>query len=327
SYRVQVSASSAFSTTVVDQSGLPAVSNAITGLHASTAYYWRVNATNSAGTSAWSGSFGFTTVSGPPPVTVWKLVSLPVTAADPRTTVLFPTAISSAYAYNQAGGLTATDVLSNGVGYWIKFGADQTTNFQGTPILSDTVDVQSGWNLIGSISSSIPVSAVSSLPPNITTSNFFTYRNGYEVSQTIDRGNGYWVKVTQAGKLVLSSSSAATSANRVIISLTGETPPPPPEDVMSVGSGETPRQYALAQNFPNPFNPTTAIQFDLPRAGHATLKVYNTLGEEVASLVGGDLPAGSFQAVWNASGMPSGTYFYRLISGDFSQIRKLVLMK
>ena len=96
---------------------------------------------------------------------------------------------------------------------------------------------------------------------------------------------------------------------------------------MSVGSGETPRQYALAQNFPNPFNPTTAIQFDLPRAGHVTLKVYNTLGEEVASLVGGDLPAGSFQAVWNASGMPSGTYFYRLISGDFSQIRKLVLMK
>jgi len=103
--------------------------------------------------------------------------------------------------------------------------------------------------------------------------------------------------------------------------------PPSPPEVSSVRSGETPREFSLAQNFPNPFNPTTTIQFDLPKAGHAALKVYNSLGEEVASLVAADLPAGSFQAAWNASGVPSGTYFYRLIAGDFSQTRKLVLMK
>ena len=324
SYRVQVSASSAFSTSVVDQSGLSATSSAISGLVASTAYYWRVNATNSAGTSAWSGASSFTT--GPPPVVAWKLVSVPVTVADPRTTVLFPTATSSAFMYNPAGGFTATASLRIGIGYWLKFGADQTPNFQGTSVLAETIDVQRGWNLIGSISSPVPVSAVSSLPPNITTSNFFSFSNGYDVSQTIDPGNGYWVKVAQSGKLILSSSSRATSANRVIISPNGETPPPPPQD-LSVRSGETPQAFSLAQNFPNPFNPTTTIQFDLPKAGHATLKVYNSLGEEVAALVAGDLPAGSFQTVWNAGGMPSGTYFYRLITGDFSQTRKLVLMK
>src|SRR3989442_6023330 len=95
SYQLQVSASSAFTSTVVDQSNLSATSRAITGLQNSTTYYWRANATNSSGTSAWSTVSGFTTVAGPPPVVVWKLVSLPVRAADPRTAALFPTRMST----------------------------------------------------------------------------------------------------------------------------------------------------------------------------------------------------------------------------------------
>ena len=88
-----------------------------------------------------------------------------------------------------------------------------------------------------------------------------------------------------------------------------------------------PQSYGLAQNFPNPFNPTTTIQFDLLQPGHATLKVYNGVGEEVATLIEGDLPAGRFEAVWNANGVPSGTYFYRLLASAFSQTRKLILLK
>jgi len=100
--------------------------------------------------------------------------------------------------------------------------------------------------------------------------------------------------------------------------------------VVSVGetaSSPIPTDYQLSQNYPNPFNPTTTIEFTVPESGYVTLKVYNVLGEEVASLVEGDHEAGTFKATWDASALPSGVYFCRLNSGDFSQTRKAVLMR
>jgi hypothetical protein len=88
-----------------------------------------------------------------------------------------------------------------------------------------------------------------------------------------------------------------------------------------------PAYYALHQNYPNPFNPSTTIEFALPHAGFVTLKVYNVLGGQVATLIAGDHEAGTFKATWNASGMPSGVYFYRLIAGEYVQTKKAVLKK
>jgi hypothetical protein len=88
-----------------------------------------------------------------------------------------------------------------------------------------------------------------------------------------------------------------------------------------------PRDITLGQNYPNPFNPSTTIEFALPHSGFVTLKVYNVLGEEVASLLNEDHPAGTFKATWDASGMPSGIYFYRLTAGKFVQTKKMVLMR
>ncbi|MGB2959483.1 MAG: T9SS type A sorting domain-containing protein [Bacteroidota bacterium] len=88
-----------------------------------------------------------------------------------------------------------------------------------------------------------------------------------------------------------------------------------------------PKQFALSQNYPNPFNPSTAIEFALPHSGFVTLRVYNVLGEEVATLVAGDHPAGTFNAIWDASDMPSGVYFYRLTAGEYVQTKKAVLMR
>jgi hypothetical protein len=85
--------------------------------------------------------------------------------------------------------------------------------------------------------------------------------------------------------------------------------------------------YALAQNYPNPFNPKTTIEFDLPHAGYVTLKVYNVLGEEVATLVASNHAAGTFNVSWDASDRPSGVYFYRLTAGEYVQTKKAVLMK
>ena len=97
----------------------------------------------------------------------------------------------------------------------------------------------------------------------------------------------------------------------------------------SVGEEKTPSSYALLQNYPNPFNPSTKIDFALKSAGFATLTVYNLLGQEVARLVNGIMPAGRHSVEFNpkAGGIPSGMYFYSLTSGPFSETRKMVIMK
>lgn len=88
-----------------------------------------------------------------------------------------------------------------------------------------------------------------------------------------------------------------------------------------------PGQFTLAQNYPNPFNPSTTIEYSLDRSGIVTLKIYNILGQEVATLVNGFQNAGSYRAVFSASGLTSGIYFYRLQSEKLSQTQKMILMK
>ena len=88
-----------------------------------------------------------------------------------------------------------------------------------------------------------------------------------------------------------------------------------------------PNRFRLRQNFPNPFNPVTIIGYSLPRPGDVTLLIFNLLGEEVARLVDGFQPTGTYQIIWNASNVASGIYFYRLQAGDFVQTRKMVLLK
>ncbi|MDZ7360102.1 MAG: T9SS type A sorting domain-containing protein [candidate division KSB1 bacterium] len=88
-----------------------------------------------------------------------------------------------------------------------------------------------------------------------------------------------------------------------------------------------PRAFYLAQNYPNPFNPNTTIEFSLPRSGLITLKMFNALGEEVATLLQEKRTAGKHNVVWNASNMPSGVYFYRLEGEGFVETKRLLLMK
>jgi len=88
-----------------------------------------------------------------------------------------------------------------------------------------------------------------------------------------------------------------------------------------------PTEYSLDQNYPNPFNPSTVINFSIPSAGLTTLKVYNILGQEVATLVNKELTAGAYQFEFNANNLSSGVYFYKLQSKDYSEVRKMMLMK
>jgi hypothetical protein len=89
----------------------------------------------------------------------------------------------------------------------------------------------------------------------------------------------------------------------------------------------SPSGFILAQNYPNPFNPTTTIEFSIPHTEQVTLKIYNVLGEEVATLVSEKLSAGKYKHVWDASGLASGVYLYRLEAGDFVETKKLILIR
>ncbi len=91
---------------------------------------------------------------------------------------------------------------------------------------------------------------------------------------------------------------------------------------------EAPKVFALAQNFPDPFNPSTTIQFTVPDDGRATLKIFNSLGQEVATLFDGEAAAGAYhQAQFNASNLASGIYFSRLEFGGKMQVKKMLLLK
>ena len=87
------------------------------------------------------------------------------------------------------------------------------------------------------------------------------------------------------------------------------------------------QKYMLGNNYPNPFNPTTSIEYSLPQSGEVSLIIYNLLGQEVAKLVSGEIESGYHKVTWDASNFSSGIYFYRLQAGDFVQTRKMVLLK
>jgi hypothetical protein len=91
--------------------------------------------------------------------------------------------------------------------------------------------------------------------------------------------------------------------------------------------GTSPLEFSLQQNYPNPFNPTTTISFTLPHSASTTLTVFNALGQEVATLVNGITAAGTHEVKFDASGLASGVYFSKLTSGDFTQMKKMMLVK
>ena len=120
--------------------------------------------------------------------------------------------------------------------------------------------------------------------------------------------NGYelWISCASRGIAVLTVETSVTNEEEII---------------------NTPTDFVLNQNYPNPFNPTTTISFSIPFSGFTSLNVYDILGNEVATLVNEEKPAGNYEVSFNASSLPSGTYFYRIQAGLFIETRKMILMK
>ena len=372
--------------------------------------------------------------------TGWNMVSLPVRVSDPRVSAVFPSAAMNAFSYQ--GTYHAQSVLANGPGYWLKFGSRQVVTFNGSRIAHDTVTLLKGWNIIGSISSTVPTAQITTDPPGIITSSFFGYDSSYHHSLAIVPGNGYWVKTNAGGKLMLDSTSpgmvapsaghevdmmattrltisdaAGHEAKLYVIELTSEgssmradaeLPPIPPDggfdvrfttghqvkmlndivretfpiriasavspitlgwDIQSTkrkisilldgverelrGSGTLripipfyslvlvvsqastlPADYSLEQAYPDPFNPTTVIEYTLPVNSRVRMQVVNVLGQVVATLIDGVRSAGRNSVVWDATGNSSGMYLVRFNASptdqtgeSFSRVLKVVLQK
>jgi hypothetical protein len=96
---------------------------------------------------------------------------------------------------------------------------------------------------------------------------------------------------------------------------------------ITINNNEIPKIYKLEQNYPNPFNPSTVINFSIPKSGLADLRVFDILGREVAVLINSSVTAGNHSVTFDASPFATGVYFYTLVSGDFRETKKMLLVK
>jgi hypothetical protein len=158
--------------------------------------------------SRWTASdathpLGYKTASVVIPVSQrWNMVSNPLRMTDNSVSALYPSATSVAFKFVPGVGYSTSSAMDPGAGYWLKFAAAENVNMTGGTISADTIDVQAGWNLIGSITPEILTSQVVGVGTTIS-SVFYKYNQGYVQATSIKPGEAYWVKVDADGQLIL----------------------------------------------------------------------------------------------------------------------------
>jgi hypothetical protein len=356
------------------------------------------------------------------------MVSVPLEQSSYDVASLFPFALNGRAFDYTGGSYQIRDSLIPGRGYWVKLPGSELHFFTGADYASDSLSLQKGWNMIGSLDHDIPAPS-----GGIITTVMYGYNGSYSPASVVKPGKAYWIKTSAAGDIAFGPAAtpkAATQqaespdyASYTHLTMTDrlgrsqhlyiaddpghkipagyfEMPPPAPDGpdvrfasqnfvetvadarphefpiniagieypltiawhiasssasaslvtarethpmsgdgVVTIGAGDgliaisysggvtLPEEFSLAQNYPNPFNPKTRIEFTLPSDAKVAIKVFNILGEEVASLVDRVLEAGYQTVDWDAANMPSGIYIYRITAGTFSASRKMLLLK
>ena len=137
--------------------------------------------------------------------TGWNLISVPILCEDMSKATLFPNSVSGAYGYNN--GYIIVDTLKNAKGYWLKFNAGETISHYGNFLTQNSINVVSGWNLIGPFDQVINLNQIATQPPNLLASSFYGYGNGYYVATQFDPGKSYWIKASVNGIIQLFPTS------------------------------------------------------------------------------------------------------------------------
>jgi photosystem II stability/assembly factor-like uncharacterized protein len=136
----------------------------------------------------------------------WNMLSIPVEKSNNSVQNLYPQAVSPAYSFQN--GYIPQQSLTPGVGYWLKFNANDVIIHTGQPTDKLTIPLAQGWNMIGDLSSPIETRLIESDPPDIISSNFFGYSNGYSAADILQPGRAYWVKFSEPGNLMLDLSKS-----------------------------------------------------------------------------------------------------------------------
>lgn len=154
----------------------------------------------------------------------WNLLSLPVIPADSHKTALYPSATSSAFRYSN--GYVTQTILDYGVGYWLKFPSAASIPITGTTIQQDSIPVSANWNMIGVLSSPVPLPNITPIGTSVI-SNYFAYTagSGYVIADTLEPGAGYWVKAATAGELSLRGASILNPQKTILQSVPKKTIP------------------------------------------------------------------------------------------------------
>ncbi|MBE2219455.1 MAG: T9SS type A sorting domain-containing protein [Ignavibacteria bacterium] len=262
-YRVQLATDSSFTNIVLNDSTLTDSLRSVTGLMPLSNYWWRVNAKNVSGTSAYSTPFKFRTLGVPAQITGTFIPSNGATGQATTVNFRWPKAVDQ---------VLDNPLISN---YWFELTTDTVSlaNLTRDSLLTDTLRTSSG------------------LTNNI---NYF-----WRVKAKNQSGWGtfsQWLRFT--------TSPLAVTTN-----------------------GGIPKEFALYGNYPNPFNPVTTIKFDVPVEGLVNIQVFDLLGREVSTLYNNSMKPGSYTISFDASDLSSGFYFYRMNSGSFTSVKKMILIK
>jgi len=352
-YHLQLSTENNFVNQIIDDSTVTATAYDVTDLDSSTVYFWRVRAHYPDHTSRWTATWTFRTVDRSPSVP--QLVSPPDGSSDQATTValLWDT---STYAIDYrvqvasdslftspliddslftATSLLVEGLLTNSRYFW----RVNARNLSFTSPWSEVWDYTKGGTVIPVTPSLYaPDDGATNQPstikvlwyPSVGADHYHlqvsddegfsspvvddsTLLGTWHIVDGLDLAQYYW----RVRGLNENGSSPWSAVWRFTVGLITDVETESP----------LPDSYALEQNYPNPFNGISNFRFQLPKSIYVTLIVYDLLGREIARLIDGVLAPGRYQHPWNAAGLPSGVYLYRLQAGNFVQNRKLILLR
>ncbi len=288
----------------------------------------------------------------------WNMIGALTSPIATSSLTSTPPGIFAPTFFTYEGGYVITDSLLPGAGYWVRSSAAGLLQLSASPATAGTL-AHSGnpgqqWNTLKASdagshaatldfgSGDVPADLTPyELPPFPPDGEFdVRFAGGYFAAFSPSAGQSRDLAIELRGvhypltlkPALVQPGRWSMFADGVRYGLTDGCPVAIASPIRTLslryeGMDVHPASFALHQNFPNPFNPSTTLQFDLPEKSHVTIRIYSAIGQIVATLVDGTVEAGAGSVSWNASDMPSGVYLAKLTAGSFTESRKMLLIR